>query len=135
MRTFPPAVAQQLKRREDDFVKLASEIAKELGSQDKERQLRNIQSIAEGSDSWAALELFIRYQAARGELKKDWAEETIRRLAGQQRLAREIAGAANSDLEKTVHMEVVSRVLGYAVRWHVWETKGKEQNKAEEAKR
>jgi hypothetical protein len=126
MRRLPPRIAQALEKREDDWVTLAEQIASGLKG-DKERQLRNIQSIAEGSSSWAALELFIRYQAARGELPLAWAEDTIKKLSTLQPQARQLAGGSDPEIERAVHLELISRVLGYAVRWHVWTMKQKER--------
>ena len=123
MRKIAPNVLRQIAVRDDDWVEKAHALVADLKNQDKERQLRNIQSIAEGSDSWKALELFIRYQAARKELPKQWAEAAIKQLEGLRSEAQSIAGKYGADI-KTVHMEIVSRVLGYAVRWHVWDRKG-----------
>jgi hypothetical protein len=88
----------------------------------KVRQLRNILEVAESTDSWKALELFIRYQAARGELPKDWAESAIQALDALQQDAQSIA-QHTGDPAKTIHLELVTRVLGHAVRWHVWDVK------------
>ncbi len=126
MRKIAPNVLRQIAVRDDDWVEKAHALVADLKNQDKERQLRNIQSIAEGSDSWKALELFIRYQAARKELPKQWAEAAIKQLEGLRSEAQSIAGKYGADI-KTVHMEIVSRVLGYAVRWHVWDVKGAEK--------
>jgi len=126
MRKIAPNVLRQIAVRDDDWVEKAHALVADLKNQDKERQLRNIQSIAEGSDSWKALELFIRYQAARSELPKQWAEAAIKQLEGLLSEAQSIAGKYGADI-KTVHMEIVSRVLGYAVRWHVWDVKGAEK--------
>jgi len=145
MRTLPvptPKVAVQIRHKlekEDDTWaeearKLATALLKALATEgkdnDRERQLRNIQSMAEQSNSWRALELFIRYQAARKEIPKDWAEQAIKTLEKLQENARSVLrdSPASSDPEllKAVHLELVARTLGYAVRWHVWDTKGKE---------
>lgn len=122
MRKLDAAVRQKIAAQDDKWVEVARELVKGLRNQDKDRQLRNVQSIAEGSDSWAALALFIRYQAARKELPKQWAEETISQLEKLQGDARSMAAAAKAD-PKAVHAEIVSRVLGHAVRWHVWDVK------------
>ena len=126
MRKIAPKVLREITRHDDDWVEKAHALVKDLKNQDKERQLRNIQSIAEGSDSWKALELFIRYQAARGELLKQWAEAAIRQLDELHSEAQSIASKYGAD-PKAVHMEIISRVLGYAVRWHVWDVKGVRQ--------
>lgn len=124
MRTVAPTVLREIARRDDEWVEKARALVEGLKDRDKERQLRNIQSIAESSDSWKALELFIRYQAARGELFTGWAEEAIQQLDKLYSEAQSIANKYGAD-PKSVHMEIVSRVLGYAVRWHVWDIKGK----------
>jgi len=123
MRKIAPNVLRQIAIRDDDWVEKARNLVADLANQDKERQLRNIQSIAEESNSWKALELFIRYQAARKELPKQWAEAAIKQLGGLRGEAQSIAGKHGADT-KIIHMEIVSRVLGYAVRWHVWDVKG-----------
>ena len=123
MRKIAPNMLRQIAVRDDDWVEKARTLVDDLANQDKERQLRNIQSIAEGSNSWKALELFIRYQAARKELPKQWAEAAIKQLEELRSEAQSIARKHGADT-KTVHMELVSRVLGYAVRWHVWDRKG-----------
>ncbi len=128
MRKLSPKVLRAITLRDDDWVEKARALVQGLKNQDKERQLRNIQSIAENSNSWKALELFIRYQAARKELPKSWAETAIQQLAGLQSEGQSIAKKHSVD-PKAVHMEIVSRVLGYAVRWHVWDVKGKEAEK------
>ena len=126
MRKLDATIRQKIAAQDDEWVKKARGLVERLRSQDKERQLRNIQSIAESSNSWKALALFIRYQAARRELGKQWAEETIERLGNLQRDAQSLAAPYKAD-PKAVHMELVSRVLGYAVRWHVWDVKEQEE--------
>ena len=128
MRTLPPHIRREIEKRDDDLVQMARKLAEDLKKslkkgEDKRRQLRNIQDIAEGSDSWKALELFIRYQAARGEIDKNWAENAIQRLEGLQKTAKGLASQVAGVDAGAVHLALVSRVLGYAVRWHTWDTK------------
>ncbi len=123
MRPLSITTRRTIEKYDDNWVQKGRELTQNLKS-DKERQLRNIQSIAETSESWKAVALFIRYQAARNQLDKDWAEEAVAKLEALQNDARSLAG---KDEPKAVHMELVSRILGYAVRWHVWDTKNKEQ--------
>jgi hypothetical protein len=99
---------------------------KESGK-DKRRQLRNIQEVAESSDSWKALELFIRYQAARGEIDEGWAERAIQRLENLREEAQSLAGQVAGADVRAIHLALVARVLGYAVRWHTWDVKGGEE--------
>jgi len=122
MRTLPPRIRHEIEKRDDELVQLARSLTSSLRD-DKRRQLRNIQDIAEGSDSWKALELFIRYQAARGEIDKAWAESAIQHLGDLQRTAKGLASQVAGVDAGAVHLALVSRVLGYAVRWHTWDTK------------
>jgi len=125
MRVLPPRIRREIEERDDDLVKLARSLTSDL-KDDKRRQLRNIQDIAESSDSWKALELFIRYQAARGEIEKEWAESAIQHLKSLQSTAQGMASQVAGVDARAVHLALVSRVLGYAVRWHTWDTKGRE---------
>lgn len=139
MKAIPVQAKMKIAAQDNIWVEEAQRIAQSLWESlepkerkdGKERQLRNIQSVAEASNSWAALALFIRYQAARGEIPKQWAEDMITRLEKlreqAQGLAAQVRGADAGD----VHMEIVSRVLGYAVRWHVWDVKGKSKEGAQ----
>jgi hypothetical protein len=122
MRMLPPRIRHAIEKQDDELVQMAHELTKSL-SGDKRRQLRNIQDIAESSDSWKALELFIRYQAARGEIDKAWAESSIQRLESLQERAKDLARQVAGTDAGAVHLALVSRVLGYAVRWHTWDTK------------
>ncbi len=137
MRTIPAQVRMQITAQDDLWVQEAHTISQSLyeslGSNErkdgKERQLRNIQSVAEESRSWEALALFIRYQAARREIPKEWAEETVSCLKKLQEQAKRLASQTQGVDEKAIHMEIVSRVLGYAVRWHVYDVKCKEESR------
>jgi len=122
---LPPRIRHAIAKQDDELVQMAHELTKSL-SGDKRRQLRNIQDIAESSDSWKALELFIRYQAARGEIEKEWAESAIQHLKSLQSTAQGMASQVAGVDARAVHLALVSRVLGYAVRWHTWDTKGRE---------
>ncbi len=138
MKTIPAQARMRIAAQDNIWVEEAHRIAQSLWNSlepkerkdGKERQLRNIQSVAEASDCWAALALFIRYQAARGEIPRQWAEETVTSLEKLQRQAKELAAQVRGADEKILHMEIVSRVLGYTVRWHVWDVKGKSKEEA-----
>jgi len=137
MRRLDATIRQRIAAQDDKWVQEAQALAQSLWESlergerkdGKVGQLRNILEIAESSDSWKALALFIRYQAARGQLGKQgrkWAESTIEQLEKLRDHAEQIASQVKGADEKTIHMEIVSRVLGYAVRRHVWDVKGKE---------
>ncbi len=133
-------ILHELSRREETLVQTAKQLADKLAQafrknerkplsekEHKERQLRNIQAVAEQSPSWLPIELFIRYQAARGEIYIEWAEEANQILGNLVEEARSIVGTDAPRLISDVHMELVRRTLGYTVRWHVWDAKGATQ--------
>jgi len=124
VRKVPVRLRQQIEKQDDRWVQKAELLTKDLGKDNKERQLRNIQNIAETSESWKALALFVRYQAARGYIDKDWTERAIALLESLEEDARVITGPAEPEMIRAVHMELVSRVMGYAVRCHVSAVKG-----------
>ncbi|GBD08601.1 hypothetical protein HRbin22_00842 [Candidatus Thermoflexus japonica] len=126
-----------IRDREEDLVKMAEDLAQNLANifrqeeekplsekNHKERQLRNIQEVAEQSTSWAEVELFIRYQAARKEIYATWADTAIQKLKDLETIARSIVGTADESAIRKVHLELIRRVLGHTVRWHVWHAKG-----------
>lgn len=129
MRRLDPITRQKIAALDDEWVQKAQELSRDLGSkEDKRRQLRNIQDVAEASESWPAVELFIRYQGARGEIPSQWAESACSLLGDLKERAKEIASQVKGADVNSIHMEIVSRVLGYAVRWHTWEVKMKASN-------
>ncbi len=133
MRTINPKTRQAIAAKEDALVQKAREVTKALWASlnekqrkdGKVRQLRNILEVAESTESWKALALFIRYQAARGELDISWAEKVIETLEGLESEARKLA-QDNKDDPKAVQLEMITRVLGHAVRWHLWDVKSQE---------
>ena len=130
MRRLKPQTRREIAKLEDQLVEKAQKIAQNLRDEldtgqrrdGKVRQLRNILEVAESTDSWKALELFIRYQAARREIPGAWGEFAIQELSTLQTYAQEIA-RTTGDSEKTIHLELITRVLGHAVRWHLWDVK------------
>ena len=72
-----PDLLRKLDEQQQGLVEMARQLAQRLqemagGEKDKERQLRNIQAMAEQGSCWALVELFIRYQTARGQLPTSW---------------------------------------------------------------
>jgi len=130
MRKLNPKTRKAIAEREDQLVEKAQSIAQQLWESledaqkrdGKVRQLRNVLEVAESTDSWKALELFMRYQAARNEIPKSWAELAIQELGALQQDAKSVA-QKTGDKNKTIHLELVTRVLGHAVRWHLWDVK------------
>lgn len=131
---------RELEAYREEMVKKAQSLAEQMkqaieeqkrklsDKEHKERQLRNIQEVAEQSASWAEVELFIRYQAARREIPKSWAEYAVETLSGLRDMAGAITqralGARHDEVAKSVHIELIRLVLGYTVWWHVWHAKG-----------
>jgi len=130
MRRLKPQTCREIAKLEDQLVEQAQKIAQNLWDEldvgqrrdGKVRQLRNILEVAESTDSWKALELFIRYQAARKEIPGAWAEFVIQKLSALQTYAQEIT-RTTGDSEKMIYLELITRVLGHAVRWHLWDVK------------
>jgi len=128
MRQISMATIKKIKDMDDDLVDKAEELVK--GYKKEDRQLRLIKNMAESSRSWKAVALFIRYQAARKQIDETWAKEAIEKLKSLDGIAESLAGDSASraspkeDSPDEIFMELASRVLGYAVRWHVWNSKG-----------
>jgi tRNA threonylcarbamoyladenosine modification (KEOPS) complex Cgi121 subunit len=128
MRQLSFAALNKIKEQDDDLVRTAEELVDSLKEND-ESQLRIIQSMAESSSSWEVVKLFMRYQAARKQIDMTWTDKAIVQLEALEDNARSMA--TSRDNSKDLHMELVSRVLGYAVRRHVWNnaiTKRKEKS-------
>jgi hypothetical protein len=131
MRRLSMAARKAVMDKDDRWVEQAEELVRGLqtrGAENKVGQLRNIQSLAESTNSWKAVQLFMRYQAARKQLDADWVEAAIKRLDNLLVDAKTISQLTKDD-ETAVHMELLERVIGFAVRKHVWDTrlKGKEE--------
>jgi len=135
---------QEIEARAEEMVRTARELADQMRAMieqeehkrldeknKKDRQLRNIQEVAERSGSWAEVELFIRYQAARNQIPKGWAQQAVERLNNLRETARDITqralGSQPDEVVRKVHLELIRLVLGYTVRWHVWDAKGESQ--------
>ena len=118
MRQLSFKAINEIKKKDNDWVRNAENLVVNL-EENRERQLRIIQSMAESSNSWEVVKLFIRYQAARNQIGKEWAEKDAIPLLDKLQNDAKSMSISTDDL-KDVHMEIVSRVLGYAVRWHVW---------------
>ncbi|HXF69761.1 MAG TPA: hypothetical protein VNK89_08130 [Thermoflexus sp.] len=124
---------RQIEAQTEDLIQKAEKLAaqmKELlkeGEKDKERQLRNIQEVAEQSTSWAEVELFIRYQGARKQIPAAWVPQAIDALSKLEGIAKRIASGEPPEVIRRIHLELIRRVLGYTVRWHVAHVKGEPQ--------
>jgi hypothetical protein len=124
MRKLGALIRQKIESKDDEWVQKARQLTSSL-KEDKRGQLRNVLNIAEQGESWKALELFINYQAARNQLPKEWANKAIELLRNLEDEARSLlAKTGQMEYFRAVHMELVSRVLGYAVRWHVYDMEG-----------
>lgn len=128
MRQLSLVTIKKIRDMDDELVDKAKELVENFKKED--RQLRLIKNMAESSQSWKAVSLFIKYQAARKQIDESWAKDAIGNLEGLKTKAKSLAeGSASKTSTKgdsvdDIFMELASRVLGYAVRWHVWNTKG-----------
>jgi len=130
MRQLSFAAINRIKDQDDDLVIEAKNLVDSI-TENKERQLRIIQNMAESSTSWEVVKLFMKYQAARKQIDDTWIDTAIDKLDNLKNEAESIAAETRKDTAKDIHMELISRVLGYAVRWHVSNnaiTKRKEKN-------
>jgi hypothetical protein len=119
MRQLSFAALNAIKKRDDDLVVKAEDLVDSL-KENEERQLRIIQSMAEKSSSWNVVKLFMKYQAARKQIDMIWTNGAILKLEALSDDAKSIKSIATpKDDVKDLHMELISRVLGYAVRRHV----------------
>lgn len=126
MRILDAKIRANIEQADDQWVTIAKGLAEAMPKDrrgkyiEKKSQLRNLQALAERGDSWLAFELFLKYQAARGELDAQWVQSTAAALGNLRSEAIKLVGASGklSEKEQAVHMELVSRVLGFIVRWH-----------------
>lgn len=128
MRQLSFTALNAIKEQDDDLVVKAEDLVESL-KENEERQLRIIQNMAENSRSWNVVKLFMKYQAARKQIDMTWTNGAILKLEALENDAKSIA--TPKDNVKDLHMELISRVLGYAVRRHVWNntiTKRKEKS-------
>jgi hypothetical protein len=135
MRNLNIQIQQAIESQDEMLVQKAKRLADALKTstqrRDKVRQLRNFQSLAEQTRSWQGLALFMRYQAARGEIDQSWVEEQaisiLESLREQAGSIVQKASGRDENLILAVHMALVARVLGYTARWHYIQTKGQEE--------
>ena len=136
MRNLPPEVLKAIQEKEEDILHGSCDTASKLwrlqkkqhqrenkpGKPDsKEGQLRNILEIAQDATSFLHVEVFILYQAARKQIPREFVDSLLTTLKDLESLAREIAQATRED-PKTIHLELVTRFLGYLIRWYKYET-------------
>jgi hypothetical protein len=127
MRILDAKIRAKIEQADDQWVTVAKKLAETMPKNhqgkyiEKKSQLHNLQALAERGDSWLAFELFLKYQAARGELDSQWVQSTAADLANLRSEANRLVGASGKlpEKEQAVHMELVSRVLGFTVRWHI----------------
>ncbi|WP_448591462.1 hypothetical protein [Thermoflexus hugenholtzii] len=115
--SLSPQVREEIRRLDPQLIKDSQELAEALRSS-AERQIRNIMEAAEQASCWEEVELFIRYQAARGALERGWAQSLIEKLKGLEQQAEDIA-RPHGALKTAVHLALIARFLGYLTRWDV----------------
>jgi len=107
----------------DELIKRARERIKSTKIFEKleVHQLKNLQAMAEATDSFAALENFLLYQMGRKReewLHKNFGPGVLEDLKWLGERAKQIS-AGDSELECRIHMELVRHYLGYLARWFV----------------
>ncbi len=112
---LPIPVSQRIRAYDSDLIKEAQGLAEGL-KESRERQIRNMMEAAEQATCWAAVKLFIRYQAARKQIEGPWAERLIQQLEKLREKADGIAGETKNPVE-AVHLALIVRFLGYLLRW------------------
>ena len=71
----------------------------------RRNQIRNILDMAQATDSFKALQMFIRYQAGREMISHDFAEDLVTEL---------------EKIQKKSGVESIRVYLGYLYRYFVW---------------
>jgi len=71
----------------------------------RRNQIRNILDMAQATDSFKALQMFIRYQAGRETISHEFAEDLVTGL---------------EKIQKDSGIEAVRLYLGYLYRYFVW---------------
>ncbi len=135
MRNLPPEVLKAIQEKEEDILLGSRETASKLWRLQKEKhqkenrrgkpdslegQLRNILEIAQDATSFLHVEVFLLYQAARKQIPREFVDPLLKSLKNLESLAKAIAQATRED-PKNIHLELVTRFLGYLVRWYKYE--------------
>jgi hypothetical protein len=115
--SLDPRVMAKIRDLDSQLIRDSQALAKALRSS-AERQIRNIMEAAEQASCWEAVELFIRYQAARGALNKEWAGQLIEKLKGLEEPAGKLARDTGAP-KTAVHLVLIARFLGHLIRWDV----------------
>ena len=98
----------------DQLIKDSQELVERNWDDDKKKhtldklarnQIRNILDMAQATDSFKALEIFIRYQEGRKMIPHDFAEELIGKL---------------EKVQKESGIKKVRLYLGYMYRYFIW---------------
>lgn len=123
--TLSASVMQAIRQKDDELIQSSRALAESL-AESKERQIRNMLEAAEQASCWKAVELLIRYQAARRQLEARWAERLIETLNNLKKTAKELAGE-DPLVSERVHLALIARFLGYLARWDKVRFAGKEE--------
>ncbi len=109
MKVESPEIIDQLVKRSQELVERSwkgdSPQEKPSLSALARSQIRNILEMALATDSFKALELFIRYQAGRKTISYKFAEDLTKEL---------------EEIQKKNGIEAIRLYLGYMYRYFVW---------------
>jgi len=129
-----PQILEAIRQRDGELIQRSGELIEQL-RRSHERQIRNILEVAERATCWEAVEIFIRYQAARKQIDREWVGPLIDALKKLEGEARKIAEDLSvppdqQDQIKAIHLVLIARFLGYLLRWDKIRFAGQEVERA-----
>lgn len=115
--TLNPRLLRAIDERLDDLVEMAEETVDQTGiasSRLEEHQLRNLENMANATDSVKALELFVRYQMGRhSEWRcENFGERVIQDFGRLEEMAKDLS----QEQAKAVQIHLIRLYLGFLVR-------------------
>lgn len=120
MTTTDTQILHAVEDQIDEIVELAEKCVDETGiakTELKEHQLRNLENIANATNSVKALELFVRYQMGRHKEWRynDFGSRVIEDFERLKRKAQEVV-RNEPDRVKGAHLQLIRLYLGFLVR-------------------
>lgn len=98
--------SEELDKLIDDSERIVDENWNEISGIDmKKHQIRNILDLAQATDSFRELKLFIKYQAGRKKIPENFSEVLIKHL---------------QNIKNNYDAEAVRQSLGYIYRHFIW---------------
>ncbi|MCX7969354.1 MAG: hypothetical protein N3B10_12845 [Armatimonadetes bacterium] len=117
MTALNPKLLKAIDERLDELVEMTEQIMEQTGIANsglEEHQLRNLENLANATDSVKVLELFVRYQMGR---HSEWRHNNFgNQVIEDFRKLREMAKGVAQGQEKVVHLHLIRLYLGFLVR-------------------